>query len=475
MAEPSATPEHVYRLSSIDQSLVRVYIRYGLCFAHLNTDIEATTNRLIATVKRTVTHLPILAGAVRPVNGEDSQQSGRVEVAVTLQDVASFKPIIKVFNTEEFPYTYEDLAKAGMPPSALICQNFTPLPDVPNTSASPVFALQANFIPEGLIVALYLHQSVADIVGMRTVISHLSSDLPSCKLTCQDLKDEAMEQSRLRDRLSGSRGVKSDMAVGLVTGIDDVQPSEEVLSNVTLVGNNSTCRVFSFDLNLIQGTTGLINERFHCIHNDLSVGLTAFDTLVAILWKGINRAQPYTEQNNDDQSERNSAVIVPVNIRKRIEPPLDDSFFGNATVQALPVSGISRLSVPFEIGTLAHTARLIRTAMITMSEQRVRSVIANINESDHVQCAPSVRVTMDTNLVIANWEDLPLEEADLGLGIGHPGWVRKFGGNNGTSECIVHPVKKGEGLWEVTVELKKSVIDSLLEDEGFMSFVVLAA
>ena len=146
MAESLTTPEHVFVLSSIDQALTRDYIRYAICFPLYNSKayIETIVNRLTKI------------------------QQGHLEVVVTLQNVTNFNASFKnlEYGQGGFEHSYGSLANNGMPPSALINSHLTPLPDNPRPNASSVFDIQATFIPDGLIVALYLHHSVSDILGM---------------------------------------------------------------------------------------------------------------------------------------------------------------------------------------------------------------------------------------------------------------------------------------------------------------------
>ena len=86
------------------------------------------------------------------------------------------------------------------------------------------------------------------------------------------------------------------------------------------------------------------------------------------------------------------------------------------------------LTLPQEPGALAHTARLIRTEIGSIGEQRIRSMIAGINDSANVQSLRingTNRATKD--VLITSWTDLYLENAHLGLGLGRPSWVRKLG------------------------------------------------
>lgn len=247
---------------------------------------------------------------------------------------------------------------------------------------------------------------------------------------------------------------------------------ESALQQLSLRSDQATCRVFSFNLNLLEEVTTLVNERFQYMHNDRETRLSCFDVIAAILWKGVSRALLLGEASDqEDVLHTTSSLLIPVNVRKAVEPQLDHSYLGNALVPAIALSGVLRLSMPFEAGTLAHTARLIHNEIAAVGEERVRSAIAGINGCSDVQSAPINRVNLATDLVITSWADLDLGQAYLGLGLGEPNWVRKLGRTQMAEGCIIHPVKREEGLCEVTVQLAEETMEALLKDENFMTFV----
>ncbi|KAK4545581.1 hypothetical protein LTR36_002931 [Oleoguttula mirabilis] len=456
--------QHVYRLSSIDQSLLRTYIRYCLCFPCEDADISEVTNKLLTAVKRTVANIPILAGTVQSMSG--SGQSGRLEVSITLEQVDSFVPAFKDHHSDPRVPTYEELSAAAMPAMDLIGTDFTPLPDTPDSEGSPAFAVQASFIRGGLIVALYLHHSVADIHGLAQIMQQMSSGMPLRTLSDSDLRHDALEQSRLRDRLLGSRGVRAEPAAHpeySQTFTDGTTDASHVQ------GHRGCSRVLGFNLKLVEGMKDLINERFHNHWYDgREVHISGFNCMAAILWKAVNRASWPRGAPHESQM---STLMIPVKIRNRVEPPLDDGFFGNAGVHASTYSAIIRLSMPLELTSVQHAASLIRMATANVNEHYVRTAIAAINKREDVieNNIPSHR--FDTSLVVTSWADLPLNEAHLSLGMGKPEWGRKLGRSHSAFGCIVLPVKRAEGVWEVTVQVTEDVMERMVEDQGLMKYV----
>lgn len=60
-----------------------------------------------------------------------------------------------------------------MPPTWLIQECFTPLPDILDPQSSPAFAIQANFISGGLVVLHHHYYSAAEAHEISAIV-HLN-------------------------------------------------------------------------------------------------------------------------------------------------------------------------------------------------------------------------------------------------------------------------------------------------------------
>lgn len=389
-------------------------------------------------------------------------RSGKPEVTVKLDDVSNFQPTLRHLGHDDFPLDLTAQEGVGVPPVAFFNELLTPFIDTPSEHEAPVFAVQITFVPGGVLVTLCLHHSVGDTVTLGIVANYLSSDLPSCQITNDDLRDEMLEQSRLRDRLSGSRGVKSDIFRNAYLHPDSCVEDD---TKAGLVASN----VLMFDLGLLNEVKDLLNEHFDDIHGESDIQLSCFDALAAILWKGISRALLSRKDAKQDlvDLQSNSRLIIPVNVRQTIEPALDDSYIGNASIPIAISSAIVKVAMPFEPAALARTARAIQIATEDVPEQLVRSMIASINECLDAKLGAGANTT--TDVLITSWADIGLGNADVGLGLGSPKWVRKAGRSLSVDGCTVYPPRNGE--CEVSVQLSEDTMETLLNDENFMAFV----
>lgn len=498
----------VFSLSSIDQSSIRVYIRYALCYPcdGDNASVTKITDRLTSALKRGVSYMPILAGKVYPVPAQadsadsrrhslveystrqypltvqrratvvqdaSNEQRGRLEVRVTLDEVNAFKPTFKTLGKDEFPHDFATLSQAGMPPNALIGDAFTPLPDKPEDSdgGSPVFAMQANFISGGVIVAIYLHHSVAGVQGLVALLRCMSVSeevLPGRPdLTTDEIRGEALEQSRLRDRLSGARGYQANLDEHPI--YKPLIDSNAATKVAPIQAGEPTCKVLAFSLRMLDAARDLANERHQEINADPVSRISRFDCMISILWKTLSRARWPFGAAIEGQT---SALVIPISIRKRLEPGLDGSYYGNCDVFSYTQSTISRLSVPLDIIEISNTALSVRRGFSSLTEARVRSAIAIINECEDVRSVNHPCIDSRSDVFMTNWTDIPVrEDTTLGMGIGAALWARKLSSEHSNYDCVLLPLS-GDHAWEVMVSLPEPEMKRLLEDPGLERFLI---
>jgi hypothetical protein len=103
---------------------------------------------------------------------------------------------------ESFPYTYEQLKRDGMPPSAFRIPTFVPedlanYPGVPPSgegkidferSNAPAMRVQAYFIPGGLVLSMYMHHSVLDFSGVTTFWQTFCANV--CKISGNEATED---------------------------------------------------------------------------------------------------------------------------------------------------------------------------------------------------------------------------------------------------------------------------------------------
>jgi hypothetical protein len=305
MADTLTSAEHIVRLSSIDQSTSRYYVRLALCYQRNETNLRDIIDRLTPAIKHTIARFPILAGVVRSETGGTNNQERRLEVVITLDKVNNFKPIMKSMIGLNVK-SYEALCAGSVPSFELINGLMTPLPDTPNYGEGPVFAVQVNSIDGGYIVALYLHHCVGDFATLRAIIYHISGELLPRELTPDDLQEYATDQSSLRDVLSDSRGYKPEFVKLVRFAHVRTTQTAHLTFQIEYNAPNNSCCLFSFDIKLLNEVTSIVNARASEINEPPTTRVTPYASkiferpklrvtpyaiLTAILWKAITRAR----------------------------------------------------------------------------------------------------------------------------------------------------------------------------------------
>lgn len=208
---------HVIHLSSIEHCMPRAYIR--VCLAYRLPDtvaLEDVVTRLNLFARKIVDSKPYLAGYVVPAPTSVSHP-GLAEIHFTDCDFLNFPQVeVRHMTDSEIPHNYEQLSKAGLPPSLIRPELVSALPEGTNDEYAPVFRIQANVVRGGLIVSMYLHHCISDGTGMGLIITgsllhddftfdrHLEAKGFDTSGLNRRLEEFANQQSIVRNQLSWS-------------------------------------------------------------------------------------------------------------------------------------------------------------------------------------------------------------------------------------------------------------------------------
>lgn len=155
-------------------------------------DAEAAQEALNGGLLLTLQRFPFLAGTLSLADRESNRLALNYPINITdgvVKEVFRSKQI--PFDEHTFPYTYEQLRREGMPPSALHASYFVPddfanyagIPEFGegmvdfHRSDAPAMRLQACFIPGGLVLSTYIHHTVMDCSGVTTFWTAFSTNV----------------------------------------------------------------------------------------------------------------------------------------------------------------------------------------------------------------------------------------------------------------------------------------------------------
>lgn len=478
--EGSSAIEHVIKLSSIDHCMPRAYIRVCLAFRLPHPDsAKAALDGLASFLKATVNAAPFLAGYVHPSPGEGDDAIGRVEIRFTRDNVVNFPTMQeRHYTNEEMPWTYDKLSSLGLPPSAIRPDLVSALPENTDDDRAPVFRVQANLLEGGLIVSVYLHHCVTDGSGLGLLVSgailnsahnHERSNGTTDSVMTNgrggenDLDAIACIETRSRSKLSHSRGYDTERQYSHNTPV----PGD--IASRTASSTGRGC-VFAIPHAKMKDFKSLIMKFLPKDDNNVTPFVTDHDVLHALLWHHLTQARRHSVNHARVNS---STLLIPVNIRGRMTPPLPPSYFGSAVDFASVRQTITHLSTSTP-SSYALTALAIRHAVAAVQDPYVRATI-NLSNTPFIDVrdllAANINRATGADMYITSWLGLQLyEKGDLGMGLGMPDWVRKPWSRD-PGACIILPQDPRKDVLEVVVQMVAADMERLLQDEMFMDFV----
>lgn len=229
------------------------------------------------------------------------------------------------------------------------------------------------------------------------------------------------------------------------------------------------CLVLTFSLQMLDAVRDMANDHFLHINGDPTVRLSRFDCLIAVLWKALTRARwPYERETEG----RTTSLVIPINIRQSVEPALNASYYGNSDLYSHTLAKVVQLGLPFDVSAVGNAAHGVRRSFSSLTEAKVRSAIAIINDVEDVRSVAKPCINYESDVLITNWMDLPVgEETTLGMGLGPAEWTRKLSRDHSSFDCVLLPPKSGDGF-EVMVELAEPEMKRMLEDTGLGPFLL---
>ncbi|XP_039113788.1 tryptamine hydroxycinnamoyltransferase 2-like [Dioscorea cayenensis subsp. rotundata] len=135
---------------------------------------------------------------------------------------------------------------------------------------------------------------------------------------------------------------------------------------------------------------------------------TTFETLAGYLWRKVTIAR----QLDDEEC---TMLSVPVNVRRRLQPPVPLEFFGNLPLNVYPKTKGRALIE----GGVTTAAGIVREAVRVMGDDYFRSFI-NFGEvygdRDLVACNEKPDNVLSPNMEVDSWLGLVFDVVDFGGG-----------------------------------------------------------
>ena len=450
--------QETLKLTPLDDIMVTSYIRLVLSFPFTATSssVKALTESLQVGIDHVVSQIPFLAGTLHPQ--EDASETGRSHV---IYPASSPKVHLRVLDLPSFPHDYAALSAAKVPPSEL-SNELAPVPAFadPLSAPFPVFAIQATFIPGGVLLCVCVHHFIMDGTGFGAFLGLLAD---SCRSggtsSCPDIQKI---QDRAPCMLGLSEGeIPKEHPEYKVVDLD-AQP--QVQSAPPAIPSMTT-RLFEFSTSSLTKLKDDITTHIHPTnHHSLPSFASTNDCLTALLWTSITRAR-------QSSTTTHSRLGMAVNGRRHL--PVIQAHLSNVNLFATASLPTSLLSSPSP-ADLTTTALTIRHAITAINSYHIRSTISLILSQRNIKSLTyGFHNFLGPDLAVTSWENIGVYGHDWGCGLGKPERVRPVTGGppgfDGLAIVLPRKVSEGEGGekpgLEVMVGLKAEDMERLEGDE----------
>lgn len=397
------------------------YNRRILFFRSSPQDYSATVEKLKSSLARILVDFYPLAGRLRP--GED----GRLEVSCN--DLGA-----------EFVEAYVE----GVGFNDLESENFDMKPFYNILTRWPTLS------PEDLYTAPLLSIQITRFMcgsfALGVAHSHVLADGHSLwhfmTSWAECARGDAISVSPLHTRSLLS--VDNPSQKKAVLNIEDVKEESHNL----VFQAEKTHKLFHFSKEMVL----TLKERAS-LKGGEALGFSSYEVLCAHLWKCASRAMEHSR-------ETRVGFIIAANMRRRMEPPLPDGYFGNALLWAIVIATVREL----EDESLAATALRIRQAVKSCTSVAMEGFL-NMLELDGAATFFSRTSLNNVRMRVSSSPKFPMY--DTNFGYGKPlavcsASVEELG------KIVLYPSVEGYGSVDVCLALPLHAMHKLNSDPTFM-------
>ena len=319
----------------------------------------------------------------------------------------------------------------------------------------PVLVAQANFIEDGLLLAVGVHHSACDASALDTIVgtwahntAAASGSHSSHSFTTYDA--QLNDRSPLMEGTPGADIV--DFPAYRLPNSRDVLAQQMPPTGFQLPP--MTSHVFYFSPASLA---------------DLKTAAEAYsthDALCAFVWRHMTMARQAPGSPDPPGDEGTSALAIAVNVRDRASPPLPSTYLGNASMVSitgrLPTSSLTKHD------GLSSTAAAIRKSLgVFSAPSRVPLTIGLLqSRPDPTEFKLAYDAFLGPDVVATSWADLKVYESNWGS-LGRVVAFR-IPGEGADGMVMIFPRLQDGGL-EVAVGLESEAMGRLLENREFLS------
>ena len=438
-----------------------IYTQLSFCYP---MTIDSSRTVIINKLKSGLEHLsaafPWLAGQI--INEGASPGNSGIFKIKSLENLRLL--ILKESDDEEPILTMDALRQANFPFSMLDESIIAPRTTFPGSSwgyepyERPVFLVQANFVPGGLILTFLSHHQAMDMTGQAQMMYLFSKACSNEPFTSEELSSgNPQRQNVVPTYDSYEQG--PEIAHQIVNS-DTSQPTSNEMDRNIDPPPSPVCAwaYFTFSHSCLTVLKSLATKTM-----TLSSGfISTDDTLSAFIWQSVIRArQPRLVPTAKSTFARAVDPRRYLGIPSTYPGLVQNMTYHTYTLQELvgePLGSVAsqlRSAVDPKTSTLSHDTRALATILDRASDKNVASVAASIN--------------LSADIMLSSWANLKSYEMDFDLGLGRPEAVRRPQFTPVESLMYLMP-RTLDGEIAVGICLREEDMKRLKADESFTKY-----
>jgi hypothetical protein len=364
--------------------------------------------------------------------------------------------------------SYEDLAKADFVGTKLgnlkrwgvEGMDYDPLDSRAAVERSPpVFAVQANFVKDGLVLSLPLHHSVMDFAGLASFV-HVWAKCTRALVTGGPMPqvDAACSmRSGLDYDLRAPEDTKNHVRVdsGVQQQPKKVVNAAEVLASMPNFLPYSLC-LFHLPESKIASLKALATPAS-------GPWISSYDACAALWFKILTRYRAKAYKADTSLAAPFSELV---NIRSKMTPPLPAGYFGNAIIPVGSNTQLVQLSIKeiSEDASLATIASYIRRMTNSIDDAYIWKILGDVVSMRKSDVRPKFKMGAIPILKTTDWRAPNIYEADFGFATSEA--MRTLMG--ATLSVTMLPMRQsrdgGEKMMEFVVPVEAESVEELLAD-----------
>ncbi|KAJ7534074.1 hypothetical protein O6H91_13G078400 [Diphasiastrum complanatum] len=302
---------------------------------------------------------------------------------------------------------------------------------VPNTErADELMLIQlTRFSCQGLTVGVAWHHRLADGQGFMVFMNEWVRAVKGLPPSCIPVHDRSALISDI------AKITLQDALQGDVVDISD--PEESPLQPAV------SAKKIHFSVDKLEKLRSNVDLNGGSAHEE---SFSTFKILTAHLWRCITKSRKI-------EINTHTGLLISVDARRKLRPPLPDSYFGNVTFSPFPCTTAQQLLD----NPISFAASLIHAAIQGVDDLYIRSTLSFM-ECQLSTTESQMPQKLSPNLVVASWVRFPLYEMDFGWG------SPCFAGNVAEGHegvVVLLPSHTRDGSIDAVVELFKPELVSL--------------